>query len=103
VETGRVEEKVVFGSSDQTFTYILETVDTTLGPHAELSGHTVRVRVSARHARQWAEGDDVGIEEHQPLSPDHCLHILIEKDFACLDRNDEQNEDTYPHPLAGQV
>ena len=26
--------------------------------------------------------------------------ILIEKDFACLDRNDADNEGTYPNPLA---
>ena len=104
VETGLLEEKIVFATGPgQAFTYTLETVANEQAPHAELSNHAVHVRLSARAARQWAESDQVGIEEHQPLSKDHCLHILIEKDFACLDRNDEQNEDTFPHPLAEKI
>jgi hypothetical protein len=29
------------------------------------------------------------------------LDVLIEKDFACLDRNDKENEDTFPNPNVG--
>jgi hypothetical protein len=104
VESGRLEEKIVFATGpEQAFTYILETVEGRPAPHAELSNDTVHVRISAETARQWATGNEVGIEEHQPLSPDHSLHLLIEKDFACLDRNDADNTDTYPHPSAGLV
>lgn len=103
-ETGRLEEKIIFATGpEQAFTYILETVEGRPAPHAELSNNTVHVRLSAETVRHWAATDQVGIEEHQPLSPDHCLHLLIEKDFACLDRNDEENVDTFPHPLAEQV
>jgi hypothetical protein len=28
------------------------------------------------------------------------LAVLVEKDFACLDRGDEENADTFPHPHA---
>ena len=26
------------------------------------------------------------------------LDVLLEKDFACLDRSDEENSDTFPNP-----
>jgi hypothetical protein len=29
------------------------------------------------------------------------LQVLIEKYFACLDKPDEENVDTFPNPLAG--
>jgi hypothetical protein len=101
VAEGRLEEKIVFACGpEQAFTYLLETIEGAAAPHAELTNNTLHVRVSVAEARQWADTDAVGIEEHQPLSPDHCLHLLIEKDFACLDRGDDENEDTFPHPLA---
>jgi hypothetical protein len=104
IQTGRLEEKIIFACGpEQAFTYILEAVEGAAAPHAELSNDTVHVRISVHDARHWAESDSVGIEEHQPLSPDHCLHILIEKDFACLDRTGDENADTFPHPLAGKV
>ena len=103
-DTGRLEEKIVFATGpEQAFTYVIETVEGRPAPHAELSNNTVHVRLAAETVRHWAASDQVGIEEHQPLSPDHCLHLLIEKDFACLDRNDEENADTFPHPLADPV
>ncbi len=98
---GRLEEKILFACGpEQAFTYILETIEGAAAPHAELTNNTLHVRVSVHDARQWAQTDAVGIEEHQPLSPNHCLHLLIEKDFACLDRGGDENEDTFPHPLA---
>jgi len=27
--------------------------------------------------------------------------VIVEKDFACLDRSDEGNKDTFANPLAG--
>jgi hypothetical protein len=40
----------------------------------------------------------VGIAAEQPLGTDAgVLAILIEKDFACLDRRDD-DADAFPHP-----
>jgi hypothetical protein len=104
IAEGRLEEKIVFACGpEQAFTYILETSAGAAAPHAELSNDTIHVHISIEDARQWAESDAVGIEEHQPLSPNHCLHILIEKDFACLERNEDENADTFPHPLADKA
>lgn len=38
--------------------------------------------------------DKVGFSNH-----DGALHLLIEKDFTCLDNVDEDQSDNYPNPL----
>jgi hypothetical protein len=101
VRDGRLEEGVQFTEGAPKLTYVLETVETEEAPHARFEKNTVTVRLSAHAARRWAEGEEIAVEEHQPISDGHCLHLLIEKDFACLDGTDEQNADTFPHPLAG--
>lgn len=53
-------------------------------------------------ARMWAETDQVGIAASVDLGANGTLTILVEKDFACLDRTDGENADTFPNPLAGQ-
>lgn len=30
-----------------------------------------------------------------------ALELILEKDFACLDRSDADNHDTFPNPLIG--
>jgi hypothetical protein len=44
----------------------------------------------------------VGIAEEIGLGNLGSLGLLIEKDFACLDRSDKDNEDTFPNPNAGK-
>lgn len=30
-----------------------------------------------------------------------ALELILEKDFACLDRSDADNHDTFPNPFIG--
>lgn len=46
-------------------------------------------------ATQWIESEEVGIETDVKLNDTDLLHILIEKDFPCLDREEENKEDTF--------
>lgn len=48
----------------------------------------------------WAHSDQVGFEHSQPLEGGGTLHLLIEKDFVCLDRDPVGQEDQYPNPKA---
>jgi hypothetical protein len=99
--TGRVEEKLTFGEgAGNSLFYILETADVP-APQARLTANGVIVQVPLDAAASWAAGSDVGMEGTQAVGEKGCLHVLIEKDFACLDRTDDQNIDTFPHPLAG--
>lgn len=99
--TGRVEEKIISGSGDEgTFSYVLESVDSVSSPRATLKPRAVIVQVPPDAVMRWASTDQIGIEGEQPVDDQTSLRILIEKDFACIDGNDEENTDTFPNPLA---
>jgi hypothetical protein len=59
------------------------------------------VEVPREMAARWATGDEVGMEAKLSVGGGRELHVLVEKDFACLNGTDEQNRDTFPNPLAG--
>ena len=43
-------------------------------------------------------GEEVGVYADVALGDDQRLSVVVEKDFACLDRSDADNEDTFPNP-----
>jgi hypothetical protein len=99
IKDGSVEEVITFGS-DQTLCYRIQTSHSVEVPQAIFAAGEVDVAVPLEMAKQWALGNDVAIESSQAAG-ENPLQILIEKDFACLNGNDEQNADTFPNPLAG--
>jgi hypothetical protein len=58
----------------------------------------ITVNVPEIQLRTWARGDDVGVYADVALGDEVGLSVAIEKDFACLDRSDAENEDTFPNP-----
>lgn len=52
--------------------------------------------------REWNQEDQAGIYADIDCSLNGTLKIAIEKGFAGLDRNDEENADTFTNPPAGQ-
>jgi hypothetical protein len=58
----------------------------------------ITVTVPELHLRKWARSNDVGLYTDVALDGDQVLSIAIEKDFACLDLSDAENEDTFPNP-----
>ncbi len=87
---GRVEETIHFGpEEDAKLTYALE--------HAE---QTITVVISTRDAQEWASGEQVGM--YGVAGADQTrVELAVEKDFACLDKGEGENRDTYPHPQQG--
>jgi hypothetical protein len=67
------------------------------GPTTTVAYHLgdITVSVPAVQLKQWAGGDDIGIYADLALGEDWALSVAIEKDFACLDRSDAENEDTF--------
>ena len=61
----------------------------------------VEILLPVDRARTWGLTDQVGIAEEISLGDLGTLALLIEKDFACLDRSDEENKDTFPNPMSG--
>jgi hypothetical protein len=67
------------------------------------AGNEITARLPKAEAIYWASTDTVGLGGEIQLDESSLLTLLVEKDFACLDRSDEENEDTYPNPNAGQA
>lgn len=103
LETGRIEDTIRFAPEENAkLTYAFELGDAELPPSLRYLPGEVTVLVSRRHAQRWAHGDEVGIsgESGDGLSR---VELLIEKDFACLDHEDREGEDTFPNPKTGAV
>jgi hypothetical protein len=58
----------------------------------------ITVSVPEGQLKKWAGSNDVGVYTEVALGDDQVLSVAIEKDFACLDLSDAENEDTFPNP-----
>jgi hypothetical protein len=95
-ETGRVEERVVFGASSPAFVYALEaTAAEAVG--AVFADGRLCVSIPDAVAAAWADSAQVGIEVVRPNAGEKDLRITIEKDFACrAARPGEDDSDAFP-------
>jgi hypothetical protein len=102
VKTGRVQEKVIMGNGPwDVFHYAVEASHAVSKPQAILEKKGVLVQVPIGAIARWAESDEVGIEGKVRVGDEKELHVLIEKDFACVHGGThEENADTFPNPLA---
>jgi hypothetical protein len=103
LQSGRIEETICFGAgADDRLTYALEHSAQAQAMTVRYVPTEVTVVVASREAHRWAEGQDVGLYGETSTSHGQ-LEIAVEKDFACLDKDDEANADTFPNPKHGAV
>ena len=93
-EEGRLREVVDFGSK-QLF-YALQVVDDEQ-LSATFKDDTITVYIPAKLLQEFSDTDKVGFEGIHGN-----LHLLVEKDFTCLDNLAEDQSDNYPNPLAAK-
>jgi hypothetical protein len=82
-------------------TYSIQQEPSLSRPTVQYMENRVAILIPADQANAWGTTDQVGIAEDISLGDLGSLALLIEKDFACLDRSEEDNEDTFPNPNAG--
>jgi len=99
-ETGFVEEVIEFGlTPDKNLVYRLIAGEAGEAVTARFENGKVTVTVPKLQARHWTDSNQVTIENEQIIGDTKTLKILIEKDFACLDRRyGEDDSDAFPHP-----
>lgn len=103
LETGRVEESIYFSTdASGRLTYALEHVSGAAAIHLRHSPQEITVVVPSDETRRWAAGSEVGIYGEIPIR-EGILELSVEKDFACLDKSDAENVDTFPNPHPGAV
>jgi hypothetical protein len=98
--TGRIEETIHFGLEEGSqLTYALE-----VGGEEPIAvrheGSQVAVILPKAAAANWAQGEGVGLYGRVDVQGGR-LEIAVEKDWACLDRSDGENADTFPNPKQG--
>jgi hypothetical protein len=93
-EEGYLQEEVEFGS--QQLFYALRVIDEEQ-LSATYKDNTITMYVPKRLIVEFADTDKVGFE-----GTHGSLHLLVEKDFTCLDNVTEDQSDNYPNPLAAK-
>ncbi len=100
----RLEETINFTPDPvANFTYALQQDRLFSQLEVQYTENKITILIPADQANAWGTTDQVGIAERIGLGDLGSLAVLIEKDFACLDRSDEDNEDTFPNPNAGST
>ena len=97
-----VEETIHFApQAGARLTYALQPEPSAKSPAVHYADGKVSVLLPADHLYVWGMTEQVGIAEEISLGAFGTLALLIEKDFACLDRSDKDNQDTFANPHAG--
>ena len=103
LKAGRIEETINFGFDESAkLTYALELGRNSGAMTASYASSGITIMVSPLDAQRWAASQDVGLYGETETSQG-VLHFAVEKDFACLDKSDQENADTFPHPRQGAV
>jgi len=90
----KLSDSVDFGLLQ--FIYELQVVDD-YALSSTFSNNTITVYIPQTMVTELAETDKVGFENER-----HMPHLLVEKDFTCLDEVDEDQSDNYPNPLVAK-
>lgn len=100
LDTGRIQDAIHFAPNSQ-LTYTLEHSPENQQISVRFDSARLTVQVPSRTVQSWASGSEVGMYAQVPTGQDRLLEVAIEKDFACLDKSDDHNRDTFPNPNHG--
>lgn len=99
-EHGRMEEILEFGPAPEDILRIqLCRGEEDYG--IEQNGMSISIIVPKAMVESWATTDLVGIEEMITTSKGRYIKVFIEKDFACLDADRDEEKGSYPNPMEG--
>jgi hypothetical protein len=98
----RIEETVHFApETDARLIYALESASQAVPVVVRYQPQAVTVVLSEDQARIWSGENEIGVYTSVEIGAAGALEVIVEKDFACLDRSDEDNSDTFANPHAG--
>ena len=90
-----LEDHTSFGNN--TFSYALQSKDGDDKLSAEFDGGKITVFIPDVFLKDWAMNNVTGFNSLEQVNDAASLHILVEKDFKCLDETEDQS-DNYEHP-----
>lgn len=66
----------------------------------DLNDGNVCLKIPRQLAKEWKETELVGFDENISTKNGKSIKVLVEKDFACLNDSNEENEGAYHNPKA---
>jgi hypothetical protein len=96
-ENRMIKEVLSFGDNEKDeLQFIIST-----GPEflLEQKGTKIELSVPENIADNWIQTDLVGFDQKISTAKGKEINILVEKDFKCLTRNEEEEEGSYPNPM----
>lgn len=91
---GLIEDGVHFPTG-QSLRFAVEIASENTALEALLEAHSLRLQLPRAAAQNWIQSQEVGLSHAIELQDGEQLHLLIEKDFSCLDRAEENVADTF--------
>jgi hypothetical protein len=93
-----VKEVICFGEVEKDqLQFILQVAngDFSLEQHSTI----IQLNIPENKAEEWTQTDLVGFEQNIRTAKGKEINILVEKDFKCLTRSDEEEAGSYPNPM----
>jgi hypothetical protein len=103
VDAGSLEATIYFGRQESEKLAYLLAHESSQAVEVRCTPQRLMVVLPSDAVRIWSATGQVGISAEVDLGLRGTLSVLVEKDFACLDRGAEANADTFDHPLAAHV
>ncbi len=101
VDAGRVEETIHFSAGERSrLTYALECRPDAAEIAVRFDLPKVAVVLPAELAAAWRAGDETGLYAAVDIGAHGSLEVAVEKDFACLHRDEPDSADRFPNPNA---
>jgi hypothetical protein len=96
-QTGYVEEKIDFVGNSLHYCLCITNQEKLSASYYD---NQITVYIPASGIEEWTTTEQVGFEYEMKLEgSEETLHLLVEKDFTCLDKVTEDQSDHYPNPL----
>jgi hypothetical protein len=97
----RIEETIHFTRTPEaSLTYALESAVQVAPVRVQYECQIVKVLLSGDQAGIWGAESEVGVYSTLDIGAAGSLEVIVEKDFACLDRSDEENSNAFANPQA---
>ncbi|MEM1336921.1 MAG: hypothetical protein AAGF96_04185 [Bacteroidota bacterium] len=95
-EEGKIEALTHFNTAVFGYVVVLDADASQL--YAEFKYQKIILFLPEKLGKNWFREDRVGFEHFQKINQNRTLHLLLEKDFTCLDNTLEDQSDNYPNP-----
>lgn len=90
-----IAEEVGFPGETPSLSYALNMSDEITAIQVDFSDHKIQITIPQPQASSWINSNQVGIETFLPINHSQKLHVLVEKDFPCKDRDNEDKSDFF--------